>query len=74
MVMGLSAECNLSVRQLDAVTSYLNGEVEEELFMEIPENEKSHYQKLWTKKSSTIEWREPQVNGWRNCEREVKRM
>ena len=46
MVMGLSAECNLSVHQLDAVTSYLNGEVEEELFMEIPENEKSHYQKL----------------------------
>ena len=35
--MALSAEWNLTVHQMDVVTAYLNGEVEEELFMEIPE-------------------------------------
>ena len=28
---------NLTLHQMDAVTAYLNGEIEEELFMEIPE-------------------------------------
>ena len=37
MLMALSAEWNLTVHQMDVVTAYLNGEVEEELFMEIPE-------------------------------------
>ena len=27
---------NLTLHQMDAVTAYLNGEIEEELFMEIP--------------------------------------
>ena len=37
MLMALSAEWNLTVHQMDVVTAYLNGEIEEELFMEIPE-------------------------------------
>ena len=36
MLMALSAEWNLTLHQMDVVTAYLNGEVEEELFMEIP--------------------------------------
>ena len=37
MLMALSAEWNLTLHQMDVVTAYLNGEIEEELFMEIPE-------------------------------------
>lgn len=36
MLMALKAEWNLTVHQMDVVTTCLNGEVEE-LFMEIPE-------------------------------------
>lgn len=37
LIMALSAELGLKVHQMDVVTAYLNGEIEEELFMEIPE-------------------------------------
>ena len=37
MVMALAVEKNLDVHQLDFVSAYLNGELEEELYLEIPD-------------------------------------
>ena len=34
--MALSAELGLTVHQMDVVTAFLNGDIEEELFMEVP--------------------------------------
>lgn len=36
MVMALAVEKNLNVHQLDFVNAYLNGEIEEEIYLEIP--------------------------------------
>lgn len=36
MVMALAAEKNFEVRQLDFVSAYLNGEIKEEIYLEIP--------------------------------------
>ena len=35
-MMALSAELGLTVHQMDVVTAFLNGDIEEELFMEVP--------------------------------------
>ncbi|KMQ81688.1 retrotransposon ty1-copia subclass, partial [Lasius niger] len=38
LVMALAVEKGLEVHQLDFVSAYLNGEIEEELYMEIPDH------------------------------------
>ena len=35
-VMALAAELELEIHQLDFVSAYLNGDIEEEIFIEIP--------------------------------------
>lgn len=50
LVMGLAAELGLETHQLDFTSAYLNGNVEEEIYMEIPEElstvlEDDRYQK-----------------------------
>lgn len=37
LVMALAVEKGLEVHQLDFVSAYLNGEIEEELYLEIPD-------------------------------------
>lgn len=37
IVMGLAAEFGLKVHQLDFIRAYLNGDIEEEIYMELPE-------------------------------------
>lgn len=36
IVLSLAAQCNMKIHQLDVMTVYLNGELEEQIFMEIP--------------------------------------
>lgn len=36
MIMALAAEFNLEVHQLDFVSAYLNGDIEEEIYLEVP--------------------------------------
>lgn len=36
IVSALAAQCNMKIHQLDVTTAYLNGELEEQIFMEIP--------------------------------------
>ena len=36
LLMGLATELNLKIHQLDLVSGNLNGEIEEEIYMEIP--------------------------------------
>lgn len=37
LMMALAVEQGLTVHQMDVVTAFLNGEIEEELYMELPE-------------------------------------
>lgn len=37
IVMRLAAELGLEIHQLDFVSAYLNGNIEEEIYMELPE-------------------------------------
>ena len=46
LMMALSAENGLTVHQMDVVTAFLNGEVEEELFLELPEEFESTLQEI----------------------------
>jgi hypothetical protein len=37
LIMAIAAQYNLIVHQLDFVTAYLNGDIDEEIYMELPE-------------------------------------
>lgn len=55
IVMGLAAELGLEIHQLDFISAYLNGNVEEEIYMELPEGlsavlEEKQYGKLFENK------------------------
>ena len=45
-MMALSAEYGFTIHQIDVVTAFLNGEIEEELFMELPEEFETMLQKI----------------------------
>lgn len=54
LIIALAAELKLDVFQLDVVSAYLNGDIEEQIYMEIPEGLPQILGKRGTEKSSKV--------------------
>jgi hypothetical protein len=50
-LLGIAAEENLTLSQLDVTTAFLNGDLEEEIYMEIPENLEKNLQDILMEES-----------------------
>ncbi|BES94054.1 Hydra magnipapillata [Nesidiocoris tenuis] len=73
LLLGIAAEKGLMVSQMDVITAYLNGDLDEDVYMAIPENLKQYLQEIVVEESqneTVFEKARKALNDLRNGDKE----